>query len=481
MKTEEQNDQSLCSPLIKIKEGENGLIIEELKKQLNLCGPLIFNNVVQFLLQLISFMILGHLGELSLSSFSMAFSFIQVTGLSVLAGMSMALETLCGQSYGAKQNHMLGIHMQRAILVLFLVSVPIAFIWANTGNILFAVGQDPDISAEAGMYARLLIPSLLGYGINQCQVRFLQTQNTVVPLMVISGATTLLHIPVCWALVYKTTLGSKGVVIAYSVSTWINTLLLALYIKFSNACRTTWTGFSMDAFHDIPNFLRLSIPSAIMSCFGVWAFQLMVLLSGFLPNPKLEASVLSICLNTTQIIFMVPMALGATISTRVSNELGAGRAQAALLAVRVTLFMVTLESFLAGISVILLRHVWGYAFSNEEEVVTYVAAMMPVLAVSNFFDGIQGILSGMVRGCGWQKIGAFVNLGAYYLVGVSSSIIFAFVLHMGGKGLWFGLLSALFLQGLSYLIITLCTDWEEEAKRARERVYCSSLPVDMSS
>lgn len=40
---------------------------------------------------------------------------------------------------------------------------------------------------------------------------------------------------------------------------------------------------------------------------------------------------------------------------------------------------------------------------------------------------------GIARGCGWQKIGAFVNLGAYYVVGIPSAILFAFVLHIGGK------------------------------------------------
>jgi len=39
----------------------------------------------------------------------------------------------------------------------------------------------------------------------------------------------------------------------------------------------------------------------------------MVLLSGLLPNPKLETSVLSISLNTSALAFMIPLGLsGAT-------------------------------------------------------------------------------------------------------------------------------------------------------------------------
>ena len=41
--------------------------------------------------------------------------------------------------------------------------------------------------------------------------------------------------------------------------------------------------------------------------------------------------------------------------------------------------------------------------------------------------------AGIARGCGWQKIGAYVNLGSYYIVGIPSAVLLAFVLHVGGK------------------------------------------------
>ncbi|XP_026411221.1 protein DETOXIFICATION 16-like [Papaver somniferum] len=280
---------------------ESSEIVEEVKKQLWLAGPLISVNVLQFSLQLISVMFVGHLGELSLSSASIATSFASVSGFSLVMGMGSALDTLCGQSYGAKQYHMLGIHMQRAMIVLLLVSVPLAFIWANTGLILSAVGQGQDISFEAGVYARYMIPSLFAFGLLQCEVRFLLTQSIVLPMMISSAVTALAHILVCWVLVFKTDLGYRGAAMANAISYWINTLLLALYIKFSDTCKRTWTGFSKEAVQDIYNFMSLAIPSAVMVCLEVWSFDMMVLLSGFLPNPKLETSVLSIRLSFSDI------------------------------------------------------------------------------------------------------------------------------------------------------------------------------------
>lgn len=478
---EEQIKAPLVISSITHEEDGYGKVTEEIKKQLWLAGPLICVSLLQYSLQLISIMFVGHLGELSLSGASMATSFATVTGFSLFMGMASALDTLCGQSYGAKQYHMLGIYMQRAMVILMVVSVPLAVVWINTGSILKAVGQSHDIAEEAGMYARFMLPSLFAYGLLQCVVRFLQTQNIVFPMMVSSGIATLIHVLVCWILVFKSGLGSKGAALANAISYWNNVILLALYVKFSSSCAKTWTGFSREAFHDIFAFIKLAIPSAVMVCLEMWSFELIVLLSGLLPNPKLETSVLSICLNTAAVTWMIPFGLSGAVSTRVSNELGAGHPRTARLSVIVVLVAAIIVGILVGSIFILIRNIWGYAYSNEVEVVQYVATMMPILAASNFMDGLQCVLSGSVRGCGWQEIGAYINLGSYYLVGIPLAVVLAFILRVGGKGLWFGIIGALIVQVASLLIITIRTNWDAEAKKARERVYESALPVDIVS
>jgi len=439
--------------------GEN-LVLPEVRKQLHLAGPLIAAWILQNIVQMISVMFVGHLGELALSSASIATSFAGVTGFSLLSGMASSLDTLCGQAFGAKQYYLLGIYKQRAILVLTL---------------------DPEIAAGAGSYIRWMIPALFVYGPLQCHVRFLQTQNIVLPVMLSSGVTALNHLLVCWLLVYKIGLGNKGAALANAISYLTNVSILAIYVRLAPVCKNTWRGFSKEAFHNIPSFLRLGVPSALMVCLEWWSFELLVLLSGLLPNPKLETSVLSISLNTGSLAFMIPFGLSAAISTRVSNELGAGRPQAAHLATRVVMVLAIVVGILIGLAMILVRNLWGYAYSTEEEVVKYISKMMPILALSFLFDCVQCVLSGVARGCGWQKIGACVNLGAYYLIGIPAAFCFAFVYHLGGMGLWLGIICALVVQMLLLLTITLCSNWEQEALKAKDRIFSSSLPVDMTT
>ncbi|XP_038705640.1 protein DETOXIFICATION 16-like isoform X2 [Tripterygium wilfordii] len=384
--------------------------------------------------------------------------------------MGSALETLCGQAYGAKQYHMLGVHMQRAMMTLLALSIPIAVVWFYTGSILTTLGQDPEISTKAGTFNRWMIPGLFSYGLLQCLNRFLQTQNIVFPMLITSGFTAALHILVCWLLVFKSGLESRGAALAISISNWVNVLMLALYITLSPTCVETWKGFSKEALHDILSFIRLAVSSAIMICLEYWSFEMVVLLSGLLPNPKLETSVLSISLNTCWMVYMVSVGLGGAISTRVSNELGAGRAQAARLALNVMIVMALSQGAIVGITTILVRHVWGKLYSNEEEIIKYVAKMLPLLALSNFLDGFQCVLSGAARGCGWQNLCVSINLVAYYVVGIPVAVIFAFVLHIGGMGLWMGIICGLTVQVVALVTVNACTNWDQEAAKATRMV-----------
>jgi MATE family multidrug resistance protein len=453
----------------------------EVQKQMYIAGPMVCVALLQYLLIVVSVMFVGHLGELELASASIASSFAGVTGTSAIIGMASALDTLCGQAFGAKQYHMLGIYMQRAIFVLYLVCIPISLVWWNMDALLVSLGQNPEISALAGLYARYLVPTVFAVATVQPLLKFLQAQSIVLPMALFSAITLLLHIPLCWLLIFKLGVGYRGAAIATSASSWLNVIFLALYVKYSSSCKRTWTAFSREAFNDLPAFFKLALPSTIMICLEYWSFEGLVLLSGLLANPQLETSTLSICLTTLALLYMIPYGVGAAVSTRVGNELGAGRPQAAKGAVMVAVSIGVLEGWLIATLLFSSRHVWGKAYSNEREVIDYVARCVPLLTVVHVMDSIQGVLSGVARGCGWQAFGAAANLGAYYIVGLPAAVVLAFLYDLKGRGLWLGMIMGIVTQTTTLLIMTGITDWHQQAERALLRVYSSAtatLPMD---
>ncbi|KAE8077229.1 hypothetical protein FH972_015809 [Carpinus fangiana] len=450
-----------------------GVFTVELKRLSVLAGPMVAVILSQYMLQVISIMMVGHLGELALSSTAIAISLSGVTGFSFLLGMASALETLCGQAYGAQQYRKLGVKAYTAIFSLILVCIPVSLIWIYMGKILVLIGQDPLISREAGKFIIWLVPALFAYATLQPLVRYFQTQSLILPMLISSCATLCFHIPLCWVLVSNTLLHARRP-----------------------------APISMEIFQGIREFFQFAIPSAVMTCLEWWSFELLILLSGLLPNPELETSVLSVCLSTISTLFAIPYALGAAASTRVSNELGAGNPQGASVVVFAVLFLAVAETSIVSTSILASGHVFGYTFNNEKEVVDYVTTMAPLVSLSIILGSIQGVLSGIARGCGWQHIGAYVNLGAFYLCGIPIAAALGFRTQLRGRGLWIGIQIGASVQTILLCIITSCTNWEKQvslalfsldafdlslvqdfhllclASKARERIFEGKLPKD---
>ncbi|CAN0892297.1 Protein DETOXIFICATION 12 [Linum grandiflorum] len=451
-------------------DGSTGWIRRELKQLGYIAGPMVAVNLSQYMLQITSLMMVGHIGQLELSAIAISVSLFTVTGSSVLVGMSSALETLCGQAYGAKQYKKLATQTYTAIFCLLLACIPLSLLWINMESVLVLVGQDATISREVGKLQIWLIPSLFAYAMVQPIVRYLQVQSLVLPMLTAAVISLSFHLPVCWFLVFRTRLRETGAALSICLSNWLTFFALAVYVKYSPSCAKTRAPISMEVFRGIGVFFRYAVPSAVMLCLEWWSFELVVLLSGLLPNPVLETSVLSVCLSTTSTFYSIPFGLGAAASTRVSNELGRGRPEAARRSVSCVLSVAATEALLLSGALFLCRRVFGYSFSNEKEVVDYVTRMGPLVCLSVIADSLQVVLSGIARGCGWQDIGAYVNLGAFYLCGIPVGVLLGFWTDLRGMGLWIGVLVGSFAQALLLFVVTVCTNWEKQASNARERI-----------
>ncbi|OMO55609.1 Multi antimicrobial extrusion protein [Corchorus capsularis] len=451
-------------------------LVEELKKVSLVAAPFVAVAFSQYLLQVVSMMMAGHLGELALSGAAIATSFCNVTGFSLLWGFSAALETLNGQAYGAMQYEKLGSYTYCAFISTLPICLPVCILWMYMDKLLVLMGQDPQVAVVACRYSMWLIPGLFAYCILQTQIRFLQSQSLMLPLLFTSLATLCFHIPVCWVLEFRTGLGNIGAALAISISYWFNVILLGLYMRYSSSCEKTRVLCLKDVFLSVKEFFQFAIPSAVMACLEWWSYEILVLMSGLLPNSTLETSVLSICLTSAALHYQLPFGISVAASTRISNELGAGNPQAAQLSAIIVVALTLIETVIASTTLFCCRHVFGYAYSNELDVVNKVTDMIPLMCLSFIMDGLHGVACGIVRGIGWQHIGAYANLAAYYLFGIPAGIICAFVLHLRGEGLWIGMVTGSSAQGILLVLVIAFTNWKKQAIEARERIFQGAIP-----
>lgn len=113
-------------------------------------------------------------------------------------------------------------------------------------------------------------------------------------------------------------------------------------------------------------------------------------------------------------------------STRVSNELGAGNPDRARHAMGVTLRITIVFAVLVITAICLGHRIWARLFTNSTAIIDAFGLMTPFLVASVLCDFVQGILSGVARGCGWQHLVVFVNLGTFYFIGMPIAVLLGF-------------------------------------------------------
>lgn len=442
----------------------------ELKTLFRLAAPAVvvylLNNVISMSTQIYC----GHLGNLQLAASSLGNTGIQVFAYGLMLGMGSAVETLCGQAYGAHKYDMLGIYLQRSTILLMATGIPVMFIYIFSKPLLLALGESATIASAAAIFVYGLIPQIFAYACNFPIQKFLQAQSIVFPSAYISAAALVVHVVLSWVVVYPLGWGLLGASLMLSFSWWIIVVGQFVYILVSPRCRRTWRGFSMQAFSGLWSFLKLSVASAIMLCLETWYYQIIVLLAGLLQDAEIALDALSICMTISGWVFMVAVGFNAAASVRIGNELGAGHPKSASFAVVIVTSSSFIISVVCAIVVLALRHVISYAFTEGETVSDAVSDLSPYLAVSIILNGIQPVLSGVAVGCGWQAFVAYVNVGCYYIIGIPVGCVLGFKFDFGVQGIWSGMIGGTLIQTAILLWVTFRTDWNKEVEKAKSRL-----------
>jgi MATE family multidrug resistance protein len=238
---------------------------EENRRLWLLAGPAIFTSLAQYSLGAVTQVFAGHLTTLELDAVSTENSVIAGLAFGIMYGMGSALETLCGQAYGAKKLGVLGVYLQRSWILLTAMSVLMLPLYLFATPILRFFGQDEEIAVMAGTFSLYMIPQVFAYALNFPIQKFLQAQSKVMAMAAVSAAALALHVALSWLLVGPMRMGLVGLAVALNASWWFVVLGQLGYIAMGY-CPGAWNGFELDslALTELFSFARLSIGSAIM-------------------------------------------------------------------------------------------------------------------------------------------------------------------------------------------------------------------------
>ncbi|CAO2828226.1 unnamed protein product [Amaranthus hypochondriacus] len=453
------HDEDLDSSLVKRGWDES-------KKLWHIVGPSIISRICTYAMLVVTQAFAGHLGDHQLAAVSITCNLIVGFDYGLMLGMASALETLCGQAYGAKKYHMLGIYMQRSWIVLFICCILLLPLYIFASPMLKLLGQPKEVAELSGVVAVWMIPLHFSYAFQFPLQRFLQCQLKANVVAWVSVVAILVHIFVCWLFVSVLKCGIIGVAVTQNFGWWVFVFGLFGYTAFGG-CPLTWSGFSVEAFSGLWDFFKLSAASGVMLCLENWYYRILILIAGNLEDAEIAIDALSICMSINGWEMMIPFAFFAGTGVRVGNELGAGNGKGAKFATIVSITTSVAIGLFFWLLVLCLHEYIAFIFSTSPPVLAEVKKLTLLLAFTILLNSVQPVLSGVAVGSGWQTTVAYVNLGCYYLLGVPLGFLMGLQFNLGITGIWTGMIfGGTTVQTLILAIITYRCDWDKEAQRA---------------
>ncbi|PKA53088.1 MATE efflux family protein DTX1 [Apostasia shenzhenica] len=442
-------------------------IISELRQQWRIAAPLALMNLTCFAKTIITTVFLGRLGGLHLAGGALGFTVANVTGFSVLSGLSAAMEPICGQAHGAGNRQLLRLTLLMAVLLLLAASLPIALIWFNADKILLCFGQQPEIAGIAKKFVVFLIPELPVTSFLNPLRAYLSSQGVILPSLFSSAMALALHLPL--NLLLSKNRGLEGIAMAVWITDLTVAAMQALYVyikeeEISGIC-SYWKKSSPEIWKRV---VRLAVPCCLTTCLEWWCFEILVLLTGKLPDADRMLAVIAVVFNFDYLLFSVMLSLAIGASVRVANELGSGHGHSARASAGVSLGMGALGGVLgAAATAAAATGGWGELFSGDSRVLKGVRKTMMVMAAVEIVNFPLAVSGGIARGTGRPWFGTCASAGGFYLVALPAAAALGFKMRLGLDGMLLG-----FLAGGSAGVVLLLAflakiDWTREAENAQ--------------
>ena len=379
-------------------------------------------------------------------------------------GVLLGLDTLVSQAYGARnirECHRLFFDgLSLAALMALPITALLVIVWFAIPSLGFHDAVRPLLESYFGIII-LSTPFLLAYA--TCR-RYLQGMHAVTPVMFALVTANLINAGANWALIYGhlgfPALGVAGAAWATVISRIYMMTALIVAVWWIDKKRTREAGvdehqeslWHVDWHFDtarLRRLLALGIPAASQYTAEVGVFALATALSGML-DPISSASH-QIALNLAGVAFMIPLGMGSAGAVRVGHAVGAGERARASAAGWTAIMLGTGFMLASGVLFVVMPTKLIGLFSTDPDVLRVGTSLLLLAAVFQLFDGIQGVITGTLRGIGDTRTPMVVNLLAHWFVGLPISYTLCFILGWGVYGLWVGLSLGLIIVGVILL------------------------------
>ncbi len=437
-------------------------IRRELWPMLRLSVPVVMAELGWMAMGVVDTIMVGPLGPEAISAAGVGTSMhmgFAVFGTGVLLG----LDTLVSQAFGRRDVRDCHRWFIDGLMLAGMMSVPITALCALVWLLIPSLGFHGDVRPLLESYFGIVLlstPFLLFYA--ACR-RYLQGMHLVTPVMFALVTANLINAGANWTLIYGhfgfPAMGVAGAAWATFLSRIYMLGVLLLAVWWYDKKRTEQIGLGHEhGLWRVPRvidvvrlkrLLALGVPAASQMLAEVGVFALATALSGTL-DPISSASH-QIALNLAGMSFMIPLGLGSAGAVRVGHAVGAGDRPGASAAGWTAIVVGTAVMVVSGLTFVLIPHQLIGLFTTNADVLRVGTSLLLLAAVFQLFDGIQGVITGTLRGIGDTRTPMIVKLAAHWLLGLPVGYTLCFILGWGVYGLWVGLSLGLIVVGVILL------------------------------
>ncbi|CAL6389400.1 unnamed protein product [Bathycoccus prasinos] len=496
-------------------EEESTLSLSTATKHIFSIGwPTCLQNVSAAVASLFAVSLISHHEDTTcVAAYGLGTSLCSVTGHCFLWGIGGALDTLSSQSFGMKKRRRVGELFWRAVAILVCTCwLPAMIVWSFAEEILCFMKFPKDVAKLVEVYAMAYAPGLLAQCFSCACLKTLlacKKSNTVAKISVVSSPMTML---LTYACIAKMKFGFVGAPLAltlvdvfkaacYCLSTFVLDedvkKCFVLRRQSENSSRrgnmslrrrrpSAVAQFGKAAFSKWTTFFKIALPNLVLSIFEWWAWDLMNLLTGQLPNAKDALAAQTIQTNSMIVVYNIAGCVQRGASSCVGNALGAKKAKEAKI--------YATASFISAFSGTLLISSLYYAFgfecmnalySNDHDpsariiLDNYVKPLTNLVSLFMLLDGVQVGLAGVVTGAGFQSKTMPALFVSYWMLALPVGVYLAFQRKMSLVGLWIGMSIGVFFHAFWVLFVVFggemfpkfknsqwTIDWPEAVSRA---------------
>jgi MATE family multidrug resistance protein len=411
-----------------------------------LTGPLAAGAFAEMAIGFTDTMMVGRLGSVALAGVGITVNFF-FTLLLVGMGAVSIVSVIAAEAHARNQPAGVSSALSNGIWFAVLLGVPLTVGLWFVPDVLTLLGQPAEAIEVSREYTLTLTWCLLPYLLFTVARCFVSALSRVRSVMIIAIAAVPLNALINYGLIF----GNFGLprleVFGAGLGTTITNLLMLLALTFEilrdpafRPYRPLRNLLDID-FGLLLRMMRLGFPagglSGVESCF----FSAIAVMMGWIGTVALAAN--QIAGAVVSMVFMVPWAMSQAVAVRVSYGVGwrdpAAARRAGFVAIGIgVVYMATMAIVMWLFPEIFISLFIDVDDPQREVVEALGVSLILIAAVFQIVDGTQIIALGALRGLQDTKVPFLIGTVGYWLTGLGSGYLFAFVFGWGAVGLWWG-------------------------------------------